>query len=343
MPGFPANAAETNCVPPVQDFVRTIAGRNPEIAVHVISFQYPFTAGTYSWNRVTVHALAGNNRRFPRRLWTWIRAVVRFFALRRSHHVIAIHSMWLTECAQVGAWLSRIGGVRHIASIQGQDALSQNRYLKTLPLQQMTITAGSAKAADAFGKNTGRKVDYVIPTGLDLDIIPPRARAAECSIDILGVGSLTVVKDYATFLQIVSILRIDFPEIRCCIIGDGPLRPQLERYIHEHHLEHTVRLAGRQSREYVLDTMRHSRILLHTARYEGQGYVFLEALASGMEVVSSDVGYPEGCDGMYRCDSVEMMVQTLRKLLSSTVKPQRTDVLSIEETAASFEKLYRNV
>ena len=50
VPGFPASEAETDCLPAVQNFVKTIASRNPDVAVHVFSFQYPFERRDYSWS-----------------------------------------------------------------------------------------------------------------------------------------------------------------------------------------------------------------------------------------------------------------------------------------------------
>src|SRR6267142_134056 len=95
VPGFPASEAETDCLPAVQNFVKAVASRNPDVAVHVVSFQYPFEQSGYDWNGVTVHALAGRNKRFPIRFRTWLQAAWRVRRLVNAHHVIALHSFWL--------------------------------------------------------------------------------------------------------------------------------------------------------------------------------------------------------------------------------------------------------
>ena len=86
--------------------------------------------------------------------------------------------------------------------------------------------------------------------------------------------------------------------------------------------------------------MRKSRILLHTARYEGQGYVFLEALASGMRVVCRDVGYTGDAPAVFRCKSNEEMADVMREMLASPVDDVKTNVLGIDYTVRAFEELY---
>src|SRR5262245_54095463 len=141
VPGFPATEAETDCLPPVQNLVKAIVRRNQDIAVHVVSFQYPFEARDYTWHGAMVHALGGRNKRSPIRLRTWFQAFRWVRSLAKAHRIIALHSFWLGECTYVAVWLSRMSGTKHIATICGQDALSDNPYLKRLRFNRMTITA----------------------------------------------------------------------------------------------------------------------------------------------------------------------------------------------------------
>ena len=340
VPGFPATETETHWVPPVQSFVRAITRRNPDIAIHVISFQYPFRRSRYVWHGAAIHGLRGRNKRFPFRFQTWLQAAFEIRRVMASHDVIVIHSFWLAECAYVGSWLARISRTKHIGYIQGQDALPSNPYLKHLPLNKMTIIAPSEKAADAFCGSTGRGVDQIIPIGLDADACGSLIEPAERSIDILGVGWLSPIKRFSQFLDVIYRLRTDFPALNCMIIGDGPERDALEHQIRQNALEANVQIAGQLPREEVLSRMRNAKILLHTSSYEGQGYVFLEALASGMRVVSFDVGYAGKSANVYRCKSYGEMLDALRTLLASPLEAQEVDVPNIDETANAFEKIY---
>jgi glycosyltransferase involved in cell wall biosynthesis len=340
VPGFPQTEAETDCLPFLQNFVKAIARRNPGVDFHVIAFQYPFTAGKYSWNGVTVHALAGLNRRFPLRLRTWIQAAMEIKRLRRSANVISLHSFWLAECTFVASWISRASGMRHIATIAGQDALDTNRYLKLIAFDRMVLTSMSQNAAGVFFQSTGCKVDHIIPIGLDVESMFKGDGTSDRSVDILGVGSLSPVKNFRLFVEIIARLKPRYPALRCMIVGEGPERQSLERQIRDEGLSPIIEMTRHLAREDVLRTMRKSKILLHTANYEGQGYVFLEALGAGMRVVSFDVGHTGTSAAVYRCKSAEEIVQVLQTLLESDPGSDATHVESVEDTARAFEKIY---
>ncbi len=75
-------------------------------------------------------------------------------------------------------------------------------------------------------------------------------------------------------------------EMELCVLGDGPLRPGLERVAPP-----GVRFAGWVGPEEVARRMRSARALAYaSAGYEGQPMVILEALAAGLPVVAPRLG-----------------------------------------------------
>lgn len=340
IPGFPEDEADTTCLPAVQNYVAAFAEAHPGLQTHVIAFQYPFTRRVYRWKRVTVHALAGGNRRGLRRLGVWLRAGRIFYTLYRETDVRALHSFWLTECTWVGRRLSRLFRLRHVASIAGQDARADNPYARRLDLDGATLTAGSAFAAETFAKHAGRTVDHVIPLGLDTAHLQTLAAPLERDLDVLGVGSLIPLKDFAAFIDVVAALTPAFPTLRACIIGEGPLREALRRQIVEKGVEDHVTLAGALPRDEVFRQMMRSKVFLHTARYESQGYVFLEARFAGLPVVCFDVGYTGESNRVFRCHSPGEMVDAVAALLRQPPAFRRDPVLSVNDTVRAFAPLY---
>ena len=67
------------------------------------------------------------------------------------------------------------------------------------------------------------------------------------------------------------------------IIGDGPLKSELKKYIDNNCLEDYVTLVGFLKNPYSLMNKMDGFIL--TSRYEGQGMVFLEAKCLGLDVI----------------------------------------------------------
>jgi len=73
-PGFPANEADTTCMPPQQLFVKALNETCPGLDIVVLSFHYPFVADEYNWYGVKVFALGGKDKGRLLRLFTWVKA-----------------------------------------------------------------------------------------------------------------------------------------------------------------------------------------------------------------------------------------------------------------------------
>ncbi|MEL6823007.1 MAG: glycosyltransferase, partial [Calditrichota bacterium] len=175
------------------------------------------------------------------------------------------------------------------------------------------------------------------PIGIDRHDFPKRKLSR--AIDVVGVGALTKLKNYSLFLDLIGELKEDLPDIRSVIIGSGPEQKQLESLILKYGLEANVRLTGHLDRSGVLQHMANSRILLHTSSYESQGYVFNEALYSGMSVVCFPVGNAASAK-THLCKTRREMLQALRNLLKSPCDTNPIMLQSIEETVAAFWGLY---
>lgn len=105
---------------------------------------------------------------------------------------------------------------------------------------------------------------------------------------VLGVMRLSDEKDPLLFVQIVEILSKQLPDLIGILIGDGPLRQEVEQYLHDNRLAETIRLIG--VREDVLAIMSESDLLLLTSRDEGMPNVLLEGQYAECPIVATAVG-----------------------------------------------------
>jgi glycosyltransferase involved in cell wall biosynthesis len=115
----------------------------------------------------------------------------------------------------------------------------------------------------------------------------------------LFVGRLSEEKGLTTLLEAWRGL----PEVPLKIIGDGPLRPQLERFARQHTLTQ-VELVGFVPRDVVLDYLkRASFLVMPSVWYETFGRTIIEAYATGTPVLASRLGamaeiVEDGCTGL---------------------------------------------
>lgn len=102
---------------------------------------------------------------------------------------------------------------------------------------------------------------------------------------LLGVGRLTVQKDFATLVRAFS-LAVRKQECRLVILGEGELRSELEVLIRELDLQDKVLLPGFVKNPFAW--MAHADLFVLSSAWEGFGNVLVEAMACGTQVVSTD-------------------------------------------------------
>ena len=100
---------------------------------------------------------------------------------------------------------------------------------------------------------------------------------------LVWVGRLVAQKDPHTLLR--AFAEVAAPA-RLLLLGEGELRPELERLVAELGLRGRVRFAGFQANP--LPWIREAHALVLSSRYEGLGNVIVEALGCGTAVVSTD-------------------------------------------------------
>jgi phosphatidylinositol alpha-mannosyltransferase len=136
----------------------------------------------------------------------------------------------------------------------------------------------------------------VIPNGIDVNAfkpgLTPIRHLRDDHVNILFVGRLEKRKGLGDLLRAYEFMQSRVPKSRLIVVGDGPLRGQVESYISRHRLPNVV-MAG-----YVPDTVLpryycSADIFCAPATgAESFGIVLLEALASGLPVVATEVeGY----------------------------------------------------
>lgn len=342
-PGFPANSEDTTCIPALQLFIKELSVQyGPQANIQVVTFQYPFTKGAYVWKGIPCFSAGGNNKKFPGRWKTWT-AVMKF--LKNYHErspIDIIHAFWLTECALIGSWVSVLTRAKLIYHIMGQDVLPSNKYIKYLKFKDSIIIANSPNSASLLIENFNIQPHQIIPFGIDSMDFSEHESGNIRVIDLLGVGSLSHLKNYTLFIDIFARLKNEFPFLTGRIIGDGPLLPELKKQIEGLNLKDSLTLTGKLTRPEVLQNMSSAKILLHTSSYESAGYVFLEALYSGMKVVSFHTGYLPNVPGAYPCHSSEEMYNSLKSLLTYRQEYTRKEVFLMADTVKALINVYEN-
>jgi len=338
-PGFPENEADTTCIPPQQVFVKALQEGNPPIKIIVLTFHYPFFSARYKWHGIDVISFGGKNKGKVYRKLMGLRVWAELKKLNQQYQLIGMLSFWLGKCAYIGSWFAEKYQLKHYTWILGQDAKVGNKYVKWIKPKERTLIALSDFIAAEFYKNYGISPQHIVPVGIDTSLFAQST--LEKNIDIIGAGSFIPLKQYDVFIEVIKLLKKNFPQIKTCICGDGPEMNHLRTMIDVMDLEDNIKLLGRQTHAEVLNLMQRSKIFLHPSNYEGFGAVCLEALYAGAQVVSFVKPMQADIENWHIAADKGEMLQSLTNILQNP-KAECQSILpySIHDNAKAAIKLF---
>ena len=162
----------------------------------------------------------------------------------------------------------------------------------------------------------------VIPNGIDLEVyrpgLAPIRHLRDENVNILFVGRLEKRKGIGDLLRAYRAMTERVPNVRLIIVGDGPLHGRVESYVSRHRLANVI-LAGYVPNSVKPRYYNSADIFCAPATgAESFGIVLLEALASGLPVVATEVpGYMSVLEPGR--DSITVPAKNWRELAASLV------------------------
>jgi glycosyltransferase involved in cell wall biosynthesis len=164
-----------------------------------------------------------------------------------------------------------------------------DRLMKPLATSIICVCDADRVAGLAAGTcSEGRTV--VIHNAVDVGPAPERDTRREGPLEVVGVGRLAEQKDFATLISALALLPPGTARLR--VLGEGPLRSELEAQIAATGLADAVDLVGEVSD--VRAQLARAEVFALTSRWEGLPISILEAMAAGLPVVASAIdGVPE--------------------------------------------------
>jgi phosphatidyl-myo-inositol dimannoside synthase len=183
----------------------------------------------------------------------------------------------------------------HADEIRGRPRLASFAVRRAAAV--VAVSGYTRGLAERLGADPERV--HTIPNGVDA----PGGRAAERASrpTVVTVARLEQrYKGHDVILRALPLIRERVPEAEWVVVGDGALRPELERLVAERGLGGAVRFLGRVTdaeRDAALDRghvfAMPSRLPPEGTGGEGFGIAYLEAAARGLPVVAGAAGGAE--------------------------------------------------
>jgi glycosyltransferase involved in cell wall biosynthesis len=289
--------------------------------VAIVTFDQPGGQPFYSLNGLVrrIDLGIGNPARHARLSETLCRMrALRHIVMEERPHVAIgfMHSMFVPMAFALAGTGIPVVGSEHIVP----------EHYRTRPLQYAMLIAASSFLAKMTVLSEAIRSRYPAPIRERMIVVPnpvsPPVGQNSLGVKkfrhvLLNVGRLDAQKDQATLLRAFAHLANDHPDWELRVIGDGPLRGELETLVQELDLEGRVYLPGVKpdiEAEYCS-----ADAFVISSRYEAFGLVTAEAMSHGLPAV-----------GFVDCPGTNELIQDGSTGLLAAAGPDRAISLSRE-------------
>lgn len=198
-------------------------------------------------------------------------------------------------------------GTFHIAP-HGQIEIIGTRILRAIQmknLKRVSQVISVSKTASQFALSTQKLESIVIPNAINLDNWRP-TQSLKAIYDVVFVGRLVKRKGCIYLLKAIKNLSSqnkDNIKIRVTIVGDGPERFNLERFVENNNLSDICEFTGYVSEEKKKFILQRTKLAVFPSTGgESFGIVLLEAMSAGAIVLAGDnPGYRTVLGSMPSC------------------------------------------
>lgn len=221
--------------------------------------------------------------------------------LIRAHDVEAVLAFFALPSAPVAWWAKRRTGVPYAVSLQGGDVPGftpdQLRHwhkltgglIRSLWRDADAVAANSEGLAALARVHTPEIAIDVIPAGVDADTGTAKIDYdSHGPVKLLFVGRLVPQKGLDVLLEALSLLSRD-ARWTLTLAGDGPAWTSLVAQATRNGVLDRLKLLGWCSKEDLARIYRDADVFVLPSRDEGMSNALLEAMATGLPVICTDV------------------------------------------------------
>jgi glycosyltransferase involved in cell wall biosynthesis len=160
---------------------------------------------------------------------------------------------------------------------------------------------------------------------------------------LVNVGRLHQQKGQSYLIDAVDKLKENYQDFVVLLVGDGPKEKELKARVKELGVEDYIIFAG--FRKDIPSLLTQSDFMVHTALWEGFGFVIAEAMAAGIPVVATDCSnIPElitpGKDGfLAESENYQDIAEQMLKMCNSEIEEMGKAARETAQERFSFARM----
>jgi glycosyltransferase involved in cell wall biosynthesis len=230
---------------------------------------------------------------------------VRFAYEMERQGVAHVHAHFATHPTVAALIIHRLTDIPFSFTAHGSDLHVDRRMLDRKTDAAAFVVTVSSYNKEVMVRECGERARdkiHIIHCGVDLEVFVAsrRERLEPRPLRIICVGSFEEVKGHRYLIEACSHLEKSGVDFQCDLVGDGPLRQRLQQQVLRACLADRIHFLGKLSRRRVVERLGEADVAVlasvptPSGKREGIPVALMEAMASGLPVIASDLsGIPE--------------------------------------------------
>lgn len=219
-----------------------------------------------------------------------------FFKFGKPRLVVAQRGLLAGTTA---SWIKSLYKIPFVLIEHSSDVLMMS--LKATDLKRLKKAYSGAIRLGAVSKGLAKSMDIIAAhhNSNPISIIPNVAPSEifslgqivknnnEKKLSLVTVGNLVESKRVNRLIDVVKYLSIKGFDVTLDIIGDGVEKPRIEKLISDRELKTNIKILGKLDRKIIASKLSSYDCFLSASEFETFGVAYLEALLSGLPVVTT--------------------------------------------------------
>lgn len=203
------------------------------------------------------------------------------------------------EAGELAQKISSQWGIPYVVTEHSSRFLLNTIPVKLEKYAQATFSGAKERIAvshflsETLSKKYQVSFTYV-PNIVDTDSFDLRRNVKKCTdFTFIHVAGLNANKNQTMLLEAFKQFNNNNPNTSLNIVGDGPMRQELQQITNKLLLSEKVHFMGYQSRDELSETYNKCHAFILSSHRETFGVVLIEAMSCGLPVLSTRCGGPE--------------------------------------------------
>ena len=219
-------------------------------------------------------------------------------SITKKHQIEKAIIFFSIPCGFLGPALLKKYKIPYIISLRGGDVPGMEKginrihqlitpFRRKILKKALAIVANSKGLAIASEKADPFKVN-VVPNGVDVNFFTPVDKTQSSVFRFLFVGRFQTQKNLETVLKTFAV-TFKQQQVHLTLVGDGPLKESLNQEVKKLNIENQVSWLPWQTKQGLKKCYNESDCLINFSLYEGMPNVVMEAMASGLPIIASNI------------------------------------------------------